>query len=180
MRKAILLLCLAVAGCKAAAETAPAERPSAYVRVIDGDTIVVRGERVRIENIDAPEMPPHAKCWAEAALAIHALRAMQGYINEAPRIALSRHGKDRYGRTLAHLYIHGADVGDAMVGMGVASRWTGRRWDWCGSADFSDPNGPSFLASPAGSDEFMDWQAQLLDERTADAESDAHLSPARH
>jgi hypothetical protein len=39
------------------------------IRVIDGDTIEAAGERIRIANIDTPEMPPKSRCAAEAILA---------------------------------------------------------------------------------------------------------------
>jgi hypothetical protein len=43
--------------------------PAAQIRVVDGDTIRLGAERIRILNIDAPETEGRAKCNAERRLA---------------------------------------------------------------------------------------------------------------
>lgn len=104
-------------------------------RLIDGDTFVFDGEVVRIENIDTPEKPPRAKCIAEVRLAAIAERELAEVFSDdwTRVITLERHGKDRYGRTLAAVKLSdGTDVGEEMVKRGVAEPWAGRRADWCG------------------------------------------------
>lgn len=118
------------------------------VIVIDGDTIRLEGETVRVANIDAPEMRRGAECWAEAALAIQARRWVVARMAGARSITLSRQGRDRWGRTLATVRVDGVDLGEDLVSAGLASRWTGKRWDWCArEGEFSAPGGP-FLGSP--------------------------------
>lgn len=114
----------------------PKETPPAFsVRVIDGDTIDLNGERIRIANIDAPEMPGRAACPHEAELALSARRMLQAQIDLDPTsIEIVRQvvrPKDRYGRTLARVYVTGEDVADALIAAGVARPWRGRSSEWC-------------------------------------------------
>lgn len=100
------------------------------IRITDGDTFRVREERIRIENIDTPEMPGRARCPAEAQLALRA-KARLGQLLAAGDIRLARSGEDRYGRTLARVSVNGVDVGDQLVREGAAQRWAGRKAQWC-------------------------------------------------
>jgi micrococcal nuclease len=103
MRK--ILLSLLLLASPAHAET---------LRVVDGDTFVLNGERVRILGIDAPEKnQPYGH---EATQMLRALLA--------DPVTLERKGKDRYGRTLAHVYTaRGVDVGGRMLAQGYAWCW---------------------------------------------------------
>lgn len=171
MRRAILVLALLAGACRPEAEARPqrlddeAYQPqvvleggrSTTVRIIDGDTVELDGETVRISNIDAPELPPRSKCWAEAALSIQASEVLTGSFSRTGRLRIVREGKDRYGRTLARLYDGERDIGQSLVNLGLAARWTGRRWDWCGPADLKDPNGPAFFVGPDGNPNYSDW-----------------------
>jgi endonuclease YncB( thermonuclease family) len=104
-------------------------------QVIDGDTIYACGSgcyTVRILNIDAPEMPPKAKCESEARLAIAArgelAKAIQGRTVELVRQGRQR---DRYDRLLARVVLNGRDVGEMLIQAGMARPWRGRREPWC-------------------------------------------------
>jgi len=44
---------------------------------------------------------------------------------------MERHGKDRFGRTLAYIRVSGADVGEMLIMAHVAVRWGNGRPDWC-------------------------------------------------
>ncbi|MBA4764130.1 MAG: thermonuclease family protein [Erythrobacter sp.] len=44
---------------------------------------------------------------------------------------IHRHGKDRYGRTLAVVTISGRSVDDMLVGEGLTRTWSRRRESWC-------------------------------------------------
>ena len=98
--------------------------PGTYVK--DGDTIVVRGETVRVKGIDTPEIQ-HEPCfvgvifcgWYPEKCAYEArdftLRLLaKGH----PR--LIRLGKDRYGRTLAYVEVAGRDLGLSLLRAGLA------------------------------------------------------------
>jgi endonuclease YncB( thermonuclease family) len=100
------------------------------VRVIDGDTLDLGGERVRLVNIDAPEMPPKAKCSAEADGALAATARLRTLVGGGA-LTLERTGVDRYGRTLAHVYVAEADVGQSLIDAGLVRPWEGRRRSWC-------------------------------------------------
>jgi micrococcal nuclease len=100
--------------------------------VVDGDTLWLDGEKIRIVNIDAPEVK--GRCRAESARAADATRALANLVANRP-IRLVRQGEDRYGRTLAAVVTPEGDVGQALVGRHLAARWHGRREPastWCG------------------------------------------------
>ena len=99
------------------------------VRVVDGDTLNIAGERVRIMGLDTPETS--ARCQREADLARQATAHMRQLV--AGGITLRRQGQDRYGRTLAVVYdARGQDVARLMIAAGLARPYGGgRRHGWC-------------------------------------------------
>jgi endonuclease YncB( thermonuclease family) len=113
---------------------APGAIVAGGVEVTDGDTIRIQGERIRIENIDTPELGSGAECLAERRLADRALEHAAQLFAQGGEIRVARNGQDQYGRTLARLSIDGQDFGRAMVSAGYAESWTGRRVDWCAAA----------------------------------------------
>lgn len=119
----LMTLCLAISGPVFAGD----------IYAIDGDTIVMSGEHVRILNIDAPEIG-HPKCDAELRLGLVAKRRMQALI-EGGAVTLQRGDngrmKDRYGRTLARVIVNGQDAGERLISEGLARRWDGARHPWC-------------------------------------------------
>lgn len=126
-----------------AGEAAPkstARAPAEPVRVIDGDTIEVAGETIRLADIDTPEMPPRARCDAEARLAEMATARLRALLAGRPWRIERQHKRDgtlrldRYERTLAILAFSadGQSIGLALVSEGLAVAWEGRRHDWCG------------------------------------------------
>jgi endonuclease YncB( thermonuclease family) len=103
------------------------------VRVIDGDTFVHAGARIRIADIDTPEV--HGRCPSETALAAKAtartrqlLAAGDFELHPLP----SGRDEDRYGRKLRIVTRGGRSVGDVLVAEGLARTWSGRREPWCG------------------------------------------------
>ena len=110
------------------------DRCSGPVRVncvVDGDTFWMDGEKIRIADLNAPEISS-PECASEARLGARATDALIVQLNAGP-FALERidRDEDRYGRKLRRVTRGGESVGEAMVGAGVA-RWygEGRRW-WC-------------------------------------------------
>ena len=101
------------------------------LRVIDGDTFWLGGEKIRIADIDTPELA--ARCPAEADLARRATARLSGLLAEGP-FELSPIGgrdEDRYGRKLRIVTRGGQSLGDVLVAEGLARTWTGRREPWC-------------------------------------------------
>jgi micrococcal nuclease len=100
------------------------------IRVIDGDTFDYGGERIRIADIDTPEL--RARCPEEAARA-RAATARLGSLLAAGPFELHRSGRDedRYGRKLRVVTRGGRSLGDSLVAEGLARTWAGRREPWC-------------------------------------------------
>lgn len=90
------------------------------VRVADGDSLEVAGERVRLDGLDAPEL--HQSCgegersWPCGLKAREALEALvaQGEVTCRPV------DEDRYGRAVARCAVDGADIGAQLVRKGWA------------------------------------------------------------
>lgn len=112
----MLIIALAIAVC-------PPPPTPRVTCVVDGDTVWIAGEKIRLLDIDAPEMK--GKCPAERALAIRSRNRLTELLR-ARRVTIARDGVDRYGRTLARL----GDVGQVLVREGLARRWGDRR-GWC-------------------------------------------------
>ncbi|MGE3645449.1 MAG: thermonuclease family protein [Beijerinckiaceae bacterium] len=87
--------------------------------VVDGDTIAIRGQRIRLLNMDAPESdqlcfdPKPWRCGQRASLALADFIGRQ-------TVTCDPRGKGFYRRTLAHCYVDGIDVGAWMVRNGWA------------------------------------------------------------
>lgn len=101
------------------------------IAVVDGDTLRLGTERIRLANIDAPEAGDRARCLAERNLARLATERLRE-LTRGQRLDVRREGKDRYGRTLARVRVNGRDVGERLVAEGYAAPWRGRREAWCG------------------------------------------------
>lgn len=80
-------------------------------RIIDGDTVEVGGQRIRLHGIDAPEMDQSGGSAARAHLA----KLIAGRPVSTVPIDV-----DVYGRTVARLVVEGRDLCAAMVADGYA------------------------------------------------------------
>ena len=124
-----LFLGIAYASSPLAGEAADA-RPD--VRVIDGDTFDYDGERIRIADIDTPEV--RGRCDHESRLAAQATRRMAVLLAAGPfELHPTPDGRDedRYGRKLRIVTRDGRSLGDMLVAEGLARTWTGRLEPWC-------------------------------------------------
>lgn len=104
------------------------------VVVLDGDTIIVRGEHIRIEGINAPELK--GKCREENVRALRARSRLMELLKSST-IDIDRNGFDRYRRTLASVTVGGSAVGDVLMREGLARKWVqsynGQQEPWCQS-----------------------------------------------
>ena len=116
-----------------AAQFAPCAGPERVTCVVDGDTIWYRGAKIRLSDINAPEVSQPA-CEAEAAPGARATRRHTELLNAGP-FSLTRAGRDvdRYGRLLRTITRRGASLGGTLEGEGLAEHWQGRRGNWCGA-----------------------------------------------
>lgn len=77
---------------------------------VDGDTIRCGSERVRLIGIDAPELHDCRKgrvCVPGDGQA--SKRSLEALI-DGKRLTIERHGRDRWGRTLAYVWANGANL----------------------------------------------------------------------
>ena len=101
--------------------------------VVDGDTIRYDGVKIRLADIDAPEVFS-PQCASEAALGQRATQRLLRLLNAGPFV-LVRSGsrdEDRYGRKLRVIEREGRSLADTLVAEGLARRWDGARRSWCG------------------------------------------------
>lgn len=100
--------------------------------VVDGDTIWHEGVKIRVADIDTPEVGD-PKCSSEAALGAKATKRMLQLVNAGPfeMQAWEDRDEDQYGRKLRVLVRGGRSLGDILVSEGLARTWAGRRQPWC-------------------------------------------------
>ena len=100
------------------------------IRIVDGDTFHFRGEKIRIADIDTPEL--RGRCAYETKLAAQATKRMDQLLRQGPFVLRSvGRDEDRYGRKLRVVTRGGRSLGDQLVAEGLARTWTGRREPWC-------------------------------------------------
>jgi endonuclease YncB( thermonuclease family) len=101
--------------------------------VVDGDTIRYGGVKIRLADLDAPEVFS-PQCPGEAALGQRATRRLLQLINAGP-FELVRSGsrdEDRYGRKLRVIERGGRSLAATLIAEGLARPWDGARRSWCG------------------------------------------------
>ncbi len=98
--------------------------------MIDGDTFRYGGEKIRIADIDTPEIA--GRCAEESALAARATQRLAVLLAQGPfELQPIGRDEDRYGRKLRIVTRGGRSIGDQLVAEGLARTWTGRREPWC-------------------------------------------------
>nr|WP_321525152.1 thermonuclease family protein [uncultured Cohaesibacter sp.] len=96
--------------------------------VVDGDTFWLNGEKLRLKDVDAPEL--HGKCRNERRLAKKATEALGSFLGRG-RLHLRSYGRGYYGRVLVTVSVGGVDAGEWLVQNRLARRWPdGPKW-WC-------------------------------------------------
>jgi endonuclease YncB( thermonuclease family) len=99
--------------------------------VVDGDTVWLQGEKIRMPGYDTPE-PTTGMCGGdfERQLAHQASNRLIALLNGGD-VTIQRFGKDRYDRTLATIRVDGVDVGKTLIAEGLARRWPDGPEFWC-------------------------------------------------
>lgn len=103
---------------------ADAGSPSGRASVIDGDTIEIAGERVRIWGVDAPEDGQTCTRGAETwRCGQQSAFALADWIGQRP-VTCQEQDRDRYGRSVATCSVGGQDMGEWLVRHGWAIEYT--------------------------------------------------------
>lgn len=99
--------------------------------VVDGDTFWLKGQKIRIADINAPETH-EAGCAAEQALGDRAALRLVSLLRAGPfELAVRGRATDRYGRALRVVTRDGRSLGAQLVREGLAEPWRGKRSNWC-------------------------------------------------
>ena len=100
--------------------------------VVDGDTIYFAGIKIRVVDIDTPEIHDY-KCEQELKRGLRAKSRLLELLNEGPFTIVSNGGddEDRYGRKLRRLMRNRLSLGESLVDEGLARPYAGGRRSWC-------------------------------------------------
>lgn len=99
--------------------------------VVDGDTFWFQGEKIRIADIDTPELSP-ARCEAERIKGEAAKARLLALLNTGTfSLSAGLRDEDKYGRKLRTVTRSGRSLGDTLVHEKLARRWEGARHPWC-------------------------------------------------
>jgi endonuclease YncB( thermonuclease family) len=111
---------------------AHAETVTGAARVVDGDTIEIEDQKIRLWGIDAPE--PAQRCTEGGApypCGLDASRALAKQIGRKP-VSCTRRDTDRYGRMVAVCSVEGMDISKWMVMQGQAIAFRKYSLDYVG------------------------------------------------
>lgn len=106
---------------------------SRHTCVVDGDTIWLHDQKIRIADIDAPEIF-EPKCESERSVGMRATERLTQWLNAAPfEVHPNPDGRDedRYGRKLRVLSRSGSSAVEVLAAEGLATRWGEPRRAWC-------------------------------------------------
>lgn len=100
--------------------------------VVDGDTFWLDGVKIRIADIDTPEIG-QPQCDREYQLGMKATYRLVELLNAGPfeLRTIGERDEDRFGRKLRVVIRGGRSLGDQLVSEGLARTWSGRREPWC-------------------------------------------------
>lgn len=116
-----------------ATQAARAQNPNDRIgaaSVIDGDTLVIHGARLRLGGVDAPE---RAKRCSDVNVYQRAAQALDSFVAGRTVHCIVDAAPDRYGREIAQCSVAGASVNEFMVAQGWARDW--RRYSGGAYAD---------------------------------------------
>lgn len=100
--------------------TALAAPAAAAPRVIDGDTLELRGEHIRLNGIDAPERAQTCTVAGTEWSCGEVAKDWLMWFLAGKQVTCEGHARDRYGRLLAVCYADGENVNARLVREGWA------------------------------------------------------------
>ncbi|TIX93526.1 thermonuclease family protein [Rhizobium sp. P44RR-XXIV] len=99
--------------------------------VVDGDTFWFNGTKIRIADIDTPELSP-PRCEAERRKGEAAKSRLLSLLNAGKfSLAAGLRDEDKYGRKLRTVSRASNSLGDVLIEEGLARSWDGARHGWC-------------------------------------------------
>lgn len=99
--------------------------------VVDGDTFWFEGRKIRIADINTPEISSPG-CAAEKRLGERAKMRLLSLLNaDGFYLESIDRDQDQYGRDLRIVMRGGKSLGTQLVDEGLAEEWQGHRRDWC-------------------------------------------------
>jgi endonuclease YncB( thermonuclease family) len=114
---ALVVVCLVVASWR----RSPTVMNPAWIQPSDGDTIIYRDEPIRVVGIDTPELRHEEYGFKEdQPFGPEAARMTAEILASAEKIEYLSCGKDRYGRTLAYLFVDGELLAVKLIRAGLA------------------------------------------------------------
>lgn len=129
------IVCMPARAAEAWTETVPA----GTLIVVDGDTVKIGRQRLRLTAIDAPEIE-HARCRTERRAGERAKARVVELLAAEPATIRYSGRDDRYRRPLVDLSVPAGDLGAILMAEGLAlpyrggrAAWSERAAHWCGS-----------------------------------------------
>lgn len=101
--------------------------------ILDGNTIVMRGERIRIADVDTPRTK-QAKCEDERKRGFYAQQRLRELLNQGKFTLASWPGRDQDadGEKLRVFVRDGRSIGQQLADEGLARPAENARQSWCG------------------------------------------------
>jgi len=91
-----------------------------FLEIEDGDTVVYKGNYIRFLGVDTPEVRnPNVGIFENQPYGIKAKEFTRRQITEAKTVTYIPAGLDKYGRTLAHLFVDGYPLSLRIVETGL-------------------------------------------------------------
>jgi endonuclease YncB( thermonuclease family) len=162
----VVLLAMALAGCEDVSVN----------RVEDGERVVVKGHKLRLHQVDAPEVA-EAKCDAERAAGELTIERLQGEFLAAKELEFQKTGMAclQFMWCDAFVKADGNDVGDMLIAEGLAVRSTSTEakldaHDWCAAPlTPEEVEGPSGPAADANAESGLESVEAPVEEAPAEA-----------
>lgn len=120
MRPALIALAVALLAAPGPADAGRARVMTGEALALDGDTILLDLEKIRLIGMDAPELRQTCRRQGEVwPCGVAARDALAGLI-EGQALTCELSGRQSYGRALAVCRAAGVDIGAWLVGQGLA------------------------------------------------------------
>jgi len=110
------------------------------IKITDGDTIRINGEKIRFSGIDTPEL--RQTCLKQRIKVLCGITAKQILIDKIAdnKIVCIREGKDQYKRTLAECFVNDESLSSYLVKSGYAFAYRRYSKKFIANEDFARTN----------------------------------------